>query len=74
MLTEQIIKFKLGGPGPLGRYMYSYNWFFSWQNKISYGKSSNGCYLLLKYCRRGNVSYFRLPGLITYKIKQFARF
>ena len=29
MLTEQIIEFKLSWPGPLGRYMYSYNWLFS---------------------------------------------
>ena len=42
MPTEQIIDYKLSEPGPLGRYMYSYNWLFSWRNKISDGKSSNG--------------------------------
>ena len=39
---EQIIEFKLRGPGPLGRYMYNYNWLFSWQNKISEDKSLSG--------------------------------
>ena len=34
------------------------------------------CYLLLKYCRRRNLSYLRLPGQITYrvKVKPSARF
>ena len=33
MLIEQIIELKSSGPGPQGRYMYSYNWLFSWKNK-----------------------------------------
>ena len=30
MRIQQIIEFKLRGPGALSHYMYSYNWLFSW--------------------------------------------
>ena len=38
MFIEQIIEFQFRGPGPLGLYMYSYNWLTSWQNKNLEGK------------------------------------
>ena len=34
MFIEQIIEFELRGPAAPRPYMYSYNWLFSWQNKI----------------------------------------
>ena len=30
MRIQQIIEFKLRGPGALSHYMHSYNWLFSW--------------------------------------------
>ena len=67
MLTEQIIEFKLSGPEPLGRYMYSYNWLFSWQNKISYGKSSNGLLSTAKILQKGQ--FMLLPRTWTNHIQ-----
>ena len=74
MLTEQIIEFKLSCPGPLGRYMYPTTGCFHNKAKSLMANLQMDCYLLLKYSRRGNLSYFRLPGQITYRVKPFARF
>ena len=54
MLIEQIIKFELRGPGPLGSTFTPNNWLISWQNKNLYGKSSSGLLFTAKILQEAN--------------------
>ena len=55
MLIEQIIEFKLRGPGPLGRYTYipTTDYFHDKTKSLmaDYYKNFSSGFVLLKYCR-----------------------
>ena len=64
MLIEQIIEFQLRLPGPPGRYMYSYNWLTSCQNKNLEGKSSSGLLFTAKILQEAMcLTYYHLDQI-----------
>ena len=54
MLIEQIIEFKLRGPGYSAR-TYSYNWIFLWKSKNLVRKIFKCIIIYCKNVARGNV-------------------
>ena len=69
MLIEQVIQFKIMGPGPPGRTCTPINAYFHDKTKISKENLTVDYYLLLKYCWR-QCALLSSPyvGQITYKI------
>ena len=69
-VREMLIQpyFELRGPWPPWVFMYSYDWFFSWQNNNLEGKSSSGLLFTTKILQEA--MYFTSPfvGQITCKL------